>query len=34
VLKTSLADVSALAQRIINTDDPDKQRSLLEKLNA
>jgi phosphoenolpyruvate-protein phosphotransferase (PTS system enzyme I) len=34
VLKTSMADVGALAQRIVNTDDPDKQRSLLEKLNA
>jgi phosphoenolpyruvate-protein phosphotransferase (PTS system enzyme I) len=34
ILKTSLADVGALAQRIVNTDDPDKQRSLLEKLNA
>lgn len=34
VLKTSLAGMSALAQRIVNTDDPDKQRSLLEKLNA
>jgi phosphoenolpyruvate-protein phosphotransferase (PTS system enzyme I) len=34
VLKTSLAETSALAQRIVNTDDPDKQRSLLEKLNA
>ncbi len=34
VLKTSFADVSALAQRIVNTDDPDKQRALLEKLNA
>ncbi|MGB9150946.1 MAG: phosphoenolpyruvate--protein phosphotransferase, partial [Burkholderiales bacterium] len=26
VLKTSLAGMSALAQRIVNTDDPDKQR--------
>ncbi|MEY4729140.1 MAG: hypothetical protein RL020_298 [Pseudomonadota bacterium] len=34
VLKTSLAKTSALAQRIVNTDDPDKQRNLLEKLNA
>jgi phosphotransferase system enzyme I (PtsI) len=34
ILKTSLSDVGALAQRIVNTDDPDKQRSLLEKLNA
>lgn len=34
VLKTSLAGMSALAQRIVNTDDPDKQRTLLEKLNA
>jgi phosphotransferase system enzyme I (PtsI) len=34
ILKTSLADTSALAQRIVNTDDPDKQRTLLEKLNA
>lgn len=34
ILKTSLSDLGALAQRIVNTDDPDKQRSLLEKLNA
>lgn len=34
VLKTNLADLSALAQRIVNTDDPDKQRTLLERLNS
>ncbi len=34
ILKTNLSDMGALAQRIVNTDDPDKQRNLLEKLNA
>jgi phosphoenolpyruvate-protein kinase (PTS system EI component) len=34
ILRTSLADVQALAQRVLRNTDPAKTRDLLGKLNA